>query len=144
MTPFAAAVTEVVAALGHGQVVTYGEVAEEAGYPGAARGVGSALAASQGLPWWRVVTATGRLVPHLEAEHARRLRAEGIILTDGRVARRHLGAEPLVRSSYRAGRQADGGNRRSGGPARPLTAIAEDFGEVTGAVERELGGGASA
>jgi len=37
------------------------------------------LASSDGtLPWWRVVTATGRLVPGNEPEHARRLRAEGV------------------------------------------------------------------
>ena len=76
---FEAAVHRVVRSIPAGEVLTYGEVALEAGRPGAARGVGRILAASGGaLPWWRVVTATGRLVPGNEAEHRRRLRAEGI------------------------------------------------------------------
>jgi methylated-DNA-protein-cysteine methyltransferase related protein len=70
-----------------GEVVTYGEVAEEAGRPGAARAVGRLLATvDAGWPWWRVVTANGRLVPGHEAEHARRLEAEGVELRKGRVA----------------------------------------------------------
>jgi alkylated DNA nucleotide flippase Atl1 len=73
------AVVAVIRAIPRGQVVTYGEVAAEAGYPGAARAVGRVLATSDGaLPWWRVVTATGRLVPGHEREHARRLRDEGV------------------------------------------------------------------
>ena len=35
---------------------------------------------------WRVVTAQGRLVPGHEVEHARRLRAEGVDVVDGKVA----------------------------------------------------------
>lgn len=70
-----------------GDVVTYGEVAEEAGYPGAARAVGNVLRGGEGLPWWRVISAAGRLVPGHEVEHARRLRAEGLTVTDGRVRR---------------------------------------------------------
>ena len=40
-----------------GRVVTYGQVAELAGHPGAARAVGAAMRAStgRGLPWQRVV-----------------------------------------------------------------------------------------
>lgn len=73
--------------LGPGEVVTYGEVAAEAGFPGAARAVGRLLATSDDdLPWWRVVTSTGRLVPGHEATHAERLRAEGVEVVDGRVA----------------------------------------------------------
>ncbi len=73
----------VVGAVPAGEVVTYGEVAREAGYPRQARAVGNLLAAdSGGLPWWRVVTATGRLVPGAEADHARRLCAEGVVLRD--------------------------------------------------------------
>jgi alkylated DNA nucleotide flippase Atl1 len=37
------------------------------------------------VPWWRVVTASGRLVPSHEAEHARRLQAEGVAVADGHV-----------------------------------------------------------
>ncbi len=76
---------EVLRGLEPGDVVTYGEVATEAGYPGRARAVGNILQKVDGLPWWRVVNAAGRLVPGHEREQARRLRAEGIALTGGRV-----------------------------------------------------------
>jgi methylated-DNA-protein-cysteine methyltransferase-like protein len=83
---FEQAVEAVLRALRPGDLVTYGEVAAEAGYPGAARAVGRILATSDGsYPWWRVVNAAGRLVPGHEAEHARRLAAEGIEARDGRV-----------------------------------------------------------
>jgi alkylated DNA nucleotide flippase Atl1 len=83
---FEDAVARVLLALRPGEVVTYGEVAVEAGYPGAARAVGRILALSGGsYPWWRVVTATGRLVPGHEEEHARRLGGEGVALRNGRV-----------------------------------------------------------
>jgi methylated-DNA-protein-cysteine methyltransferase-like protein len=83
---FEEAVVGVLRSLRHGEVVTYGEVAAEAGFPGAARAVGRILATSNGdLPWWRVVTSTGRLVPGHEAEHTRRLRAEGVAVADGHV-----------------------------------------------------------
>ena len=85
---FTAAVSEVLERLEPGDIVTYGEVATEAGYPGAARAVGRLLATSDGAyPWWRVVNVSGRLVPGHEAEHARRLTAEGVELHDGRVRR---------------------------------------------------------
>jgi methylated-DNA-protein-cysteine methyltransferase-like protein len=79
-------VTEVITALQPGEVATYGDIAEEAGYPRAARAVGNILAESEGLPWWRVVSASGRLVPGHEDEQARRLRSEGVAV-DGRHVR---------------------------------------------------------
>ena len=83
---FDAAVAAVLAALEPGDVVTYGEVAAEAGRPGAARAVGRLLSGSGGeYPWWRVVNAAGRLVPGHEAEQERRLLAEGVDVRDGRV-----------------------------------------------------------
>ncbi|HJP65493.1 MAG TPA: MGMT family protein [Actinomycetota bacterium] len=82
---FEARVAAVVRSLKPGEVATYGEVAAEAGFPGAARAVGGVMARAEGLPWWRVVAANGRLVPGHEAEHARRLRAEGIPVSEGRV-----------------------------------------------------------
>ena len=80
-------VLAVVAATRAGEVMTYGEVAAEAGAPRAARAVGRVLAEHGGqVPWWRVVTASGRLVPGLEAEHAAQLRSEGVSCERGRVA----------------------------------------------------------
>ena len=86
---FAARVGAVLKSLERGEVATYGEIAEEAGYPGRARAVGNLLAQDgHRFPWWRVVTATGRLVPGHETEHARRLRAEGVPTDGRRVVRR--------------------------------------------------------
>lgn len=90
MRPFEPRVIAVLGAIPKGEVVTYGEVAAEAGFPGAARAVGNLLRTSDGdLPWWRVVTATGRLVPGHEREQTRRLTAEGVSVVDGRVSRVH-------------------------------------------------------
>lgn len=84
------AVAAVLGGLRAGDVVAYGEVAAEAGWPGRARAVGRLLATTGGsYPWWRVVNAAGRLVPGHEAEQAGRLRAEGVD-TDGRRVR-HTG-----------------------------------------------------
>ncbi len=102
LTPFEAAVDTVLAALPAGDVVTYGEVAIEAGFsPRASRAVGALLARCGGqYPWWRVVTAAGRLVPGHEVEHARLLRAEGVEVVGGRVPvpkrkrRGHTGPPP--------------------------------------------------
>ena len=74
-----------IGSLGPGEVTTYGEIAAQVGRPGAARAVGRVLANSAGLPWWRVVTVGGRLVPGMEEQHARRLAAEGIAVSGNRV-----------------------------------------------------------
>ena len=84
---FASRVRDVILALRPGEVATYGEIAEEAGFPGAARAVGNVLAGSDGLPWWRVVTSTGRFAPGDEAEQASRLRKEGLTVRGNRLSR---------------------------------------------------------
>ncbi len=86
MTPFQHSIRKVLAQLEPGEVVTYGEIAAQAGFPGAARAVGNVLRGSSGLPWWRVVTSEGRLVPGSESEQQGRLDAEGILVRNGRVA----------------------------------------------------------
>lgn len=79
-------VVAVVSSLRPGEVATYGEVALEAGSPGAARAVGNILARSGGtLPWWRVVAAGGRLATGKEADQARRLQSEGVPVAGNRV-----------------------------------------------------------
>jgi alkylated DNA nucleotide flippase Atl1 len=90
VTAFEDAVAAVLDALQPGDVVTYGEVAAEAGYPGAARAVGTYLARHGGdHAWWRVVTAARRLAPGHEAEQGRRLRAEGWEVAGTRLAKRY-------------------------------------------------------
>jgi methylated-DNA-protein-cysteine methyltransferase-like protein len=86
-TDFASAVLAAVRAVERGDVATYGEIAAIAGRPGAARGVGAVLAGSgdRTIPWWRVVNSAGRLAPGKEVEQARRLRADGVAVRDGRV-----------------------------------------------------------
>lgn len=79
LTAFQQAVVDVVAALAPGDVVTYADVALEAGRPGSAQAVANVLRRVPGLPWWRVVPASGRLYrthaptqrPLLEAEGVR-------------------------------------------------------------------------
>lgn len=87
LTPFERAVVDVLTSTGPGDVLSYGDVAAEAGYPGAARAVGNVLAHADGLdlPWWRVVTASGRLIPHDPDHQARLLAAEGVTCRNGRV-----------------------------------------------------------
>lgn len=85
-TDFELAVAGVLESLVDGDVVTYGEVAAEAGHPGAHRAVGSMLRRSGGeFAWWRIVDSTGRLVPGHEVEQARRLASEGVRTSGGRV-----------------------------------------------------------
>lgn len=88
--PFDDDVIAVLRGLRPGEVVSYGEVAEEAGHPGAARAVGRFLATTdEAVPWWRVVMASGRLAPGKEDDQGRRLRREGVTVVDGRVRRAH-------------------------------------------------------
>jgi methylated-DNA-protein-cysteine methyltransferase-like protein len=84
---FSTDVLSVLRALQPGQVVTYGEVATEAGYPGAARAVGNLLSDLHDVPWWRVVAANGRVCPHAVGEATRRLAAEGVEVRNARVVR---------------------------------------------------------
>ena len=76
----------VIRLLDDGEVVSYGDIAEDAGFPGRSRAVGRLLATTdEDLPWWRVVNSVGRLVPGQEAEQARVLRSEGVTVRNGRV-----------------------------------------------------------
>jgi len=85
MSKFQDDVRAAIARLEPGEVVTYGEIAAQAGHPGAARAVGNILRNSSGIPWWRVVASSGRLVPGCEVEQTQRLLEEGVNVIDGRV-----------------------------------------------------------
>lgn len=87
MTPFQQAVAAVLLRLQPGEVVTYGEVAREARYPGAGRAVGTFLRDHDGYPWWRVVRSDGCLASTKPSEQANRLAAEGVTVGSGRVVR---------------------------------------------------------
>ncbi len=85
-------ILEVIRALREGEVVTYGDIAEDAGYPKLSRLVGRILATTdEEVPWWRVVNSVGRLVPGHEREQAALLRAEDVKVADGRVRRARFG-----------------------------------------------------
>lgn len=96
-------ILDAVRAIPRGQVAGYGEVARRAGLPGRARWVARVLAGNgdPALPWHRVLRSDGRIAfPPGSGpwhEQARRLRAEGVEVLDGRVrmprAPRSLDAE---------------------------------------------------
>lgn len=77
LTEFQQRVVDVVAGLGPGDLVTYAEVALEAGHPGAGQAVANVLRRVPGLPWWRVLPANGRLYRQHREAAAAMLRAEG-------------------------------------------------------------------
>jgi methylated-DNA-protein-cysteine methyltransferase-like protein len=84
---------DAVRALPRGRVASYGQVAQRAGLPGRARLVARVLAdapATLRLPWHRVLRSDGRIAfppgSRGHAEQARRLRAEGVDVRNGRVA----------------------------------------------------------
>jgi methylated-DNA-protein-cysteine methyltransferase-like protein len=87
------AIWQVVCAIPRGRVATYGSVARAAGLPRRARLAGFALRVAPrelSLPWHRVIGAGGRIVfPSGSPQHreqARRLRAEGVAISGGKVA----------------------------------------------------------
>lgn len=85
-------IVAVIRSLRDGEVVTYGDIAADAGYPKLSRLVGRILAESDlDLPWWRVVNSAGRLVPGHEHEQAQLLRGEGITVREGKVRRAPIG-----------------------------------------------------
>lgn len=90
----------VIRSIPRGRVMTYGDVAQAAGFPRWARRVGYALAQCRdaSVPWWRVINAQGRVSRGGgrgegadEQEH--RLRAEGIAMN-------HLGTIDLARFRF--------------------------------------------
>jgi methylated-DNA-protein-cysteine methyltransferase-like protein len=82
-----AAMRDIVRRIPRGAVATYGQIAEQAGFPGAARQAAWALHAGKGLPWHRVVAAGGRIA--LPGEHGleqrMRLASEGVTFRGARV-----------------------------------------------------------
>ena len=79
-------ILDVLMALRDGEVTTYGDVADVAGYPKQSRLVGRILATTDlEVPWWRVVNASGRIVSGQPDEQRALLRAEGVTVVDDRV-----------------------------------------------------------
>ena len=82
---FAEEVLALVERIPVGRVMSYGAIADWLG-KGGPRQVGTVMARyGGGVPWHRVVAASGRVVPGHEVEALRRLRAEGTPLRGDRV-----------------------------------------------------------
>lgn len=87
--PFEDAVRSVLLGLRPGEVLTYGEVAAEAGYPNAARAVGNYLRRTDDeVPWHRVLGAGDRIISRCADDQARLLQEEGLAVDGLRVRRR--------------------------------------------------------
>ena len=78
-------------AVPRGQVAGYGEIARRAGLPGRARMVARMLSVNDDpdLPWHRILRSDGRIAfprdnPRFD-EQQQRLRAEGVLIGNGRV-----------------------------------------------------------
>jgi methylated-DNA-protein-cysteine methyltransferase-like protein len=93
MTTSAKAILAVIRRIPAGEVRGYGEVAREAGFPRGARLVARVLSENDdpALPWHRVLRSDGRIAMPADsqgfAEQSARLRAEGVIVENGRVSK---------------------------------------------------------
>jgi methylated-DNA-protein-cysteine methyltransferase-like protein len=91
MTTNAKAILAVIRRIPVGEVRGYGEVAREAGFPRGARLVARVLSENTdpALPWHRVLRSDGRIAMPPDsagfAEQSARLRAEGVVVENGRV-----------------------------------------------------------
>ncbi len=86
-----------------GKVITYGQVAEAAGIPGAARLAVRALYGGADLPWHRVVAASGRIALTGEDGREQRLRLsmEGVAFRGSRVRMDLHNWTPRTRRAHR-------------------------------------------
>lgn len=85
------AILNTLAQIPFGAVATYGQIAEYAGMPRAARAVGRLLRTlpkDTELPWHRVVNAGGEIsIPHQGALVQReRLESEGVVFLKGKIS----------------------------------------------------------
>jgi len=79
-------ILDVLISLQEGEVTTYGDVAEVAGYPKQSRLVGRILATTDvEVPWWRVVNAAGHLRAGQPEVQSGLLGEENVVVRDGRV-----------------------------------------------------------
>lgn len=100
MNDAAARIYAAIAAIPPGRVASYGAIAARAGLPGRARLVGTLLGDvpdGTELPWHRVLRASGHIARPAGSrgwlEQARRLRAEGVEVLNGRVPLSRFGLD---------------------------------------------------
>ncbi len=80
------AVRALVASVPAGTVTTYGDIAAAADLSSPRIVAWIMRTDSSDLPWHRVIRASGRPAPHLATRQLARLRAEGVLAEDGRIA----------------------------------------------------------
>lgn len=78
-------VRALIASIPPGRVATYGDIACAAELSSPRIVAWIMRTDSHDLPWHRVIIASGRPAAHLADEQLARLRAEGVIASDGRV-----------------------------------------------------------
>lgn len=87
---FSERVREVVSGIPKGEVLSYAVVAKKAGYPGAARAVGTLMKGNfdPTIPCHRVVRSDGRVGQYNRGEKRKieLLRQEGVVIVRGRIA----------------------------------------------------------
>jgi len=99
-----------------GKVCSYGAVARAAGYPGAARQVAWTLHRSHGLPWHRVLGASGEIKLRGDSaiEQRLRLEAEGVGFSGRRINMRlHEFKFPRTNARSRSQRRTAPANDRA-------------------------------
>jgi len=85
-------IIDVLVSLNEGEVTTYGDVADVAGYPKMSRLVGRIVGHTDfEVPWWRVVNASGHLRSRDPALQAELLASEDVICRNGRVVDAPIG-----------------------------------------------------
>ncbi|QDQ98171.1 MGMT family protein [Tomitella fengzijianii] len=87
-------VRELIAAIPHGRVSTYGAIAGAAGLSTPRTVAWILRVDGGGLPWQRVIRADGRPAPAVRTRQLALLAEEGVPITDGRVDMRHAFHEP--------------------------------------------------
>lgn len=91
---------QVIGSIPRGKVATYGQVADMAGLPRAARLVGTTLKnlpKGTKLPWHRVINASGRISLPMDGGgkiQKSRLEKEGVVFLKGRISLRVYGWQP--------------------------------------------------
>ena len=88
------AVLTAVESIPEGQVATYGDLAAYVGQ-GGPRQVGAVMREyGGGVPWWRVIRASGVPADEVGDEQLQLLRGDGVRVTDGKVDLRNVRWHP--------------------------------------------------
>jgi methylated-DNA-protein-cysteine methyltransferase-like protein len=89
------AVLRAVESIPPGSVATYGDIAEYVGQ-GGPRQVGAIMREyGGGVPWWRVIRASGVPADEVGDEQLHNLRSDGVRVTNGRVNLREVRWDPV-------------------------------------------------